>query len=252
MWISWVGGKLKVYSGSQELQSASEKRVPSPRIQSAPLHLSLMNLVPQKPVMPRISGWSSGKGPLAHQGVGDGELQVLGERAQFGHGVGPHDPPADVEQRASWPSRSVLTIRSAVASSRDGLAICPGVRQHPLEQRRIDLLGENVHGHIDQHRAGAPALGEDERLLEDLREKLGRVHAPGALDEGPVDLHCEASACRLTSWWGSSRSSGSARRRRSPPWEWSPGRRWPPRWRRSSGRGSRCVNSTEALRVARA
>ena len=64
MWISFVGGKLNVYSGSHELQSASEKRVPRPRIQSAPLHLSLMNFVPQKPVMPRISGWSSGSAPL--------------------------------------------------------------------------------------------------------------------------------------------------------------------------------------------
>ncbi len=35
MWISLVGGKLKVYSGSQELQSASEKRVPAPNTQSA-------------------------------------------------------------------------------------------------------------------------------------------------------------------------------------------------------------------------
>ena len=34
-----VGGKLKVYSGSQELQSASEKRVPSAKIQSALRHL---------------------------------------------------------------------------------------------------------------------------------------------------------------------------------------------------------------------
>ena len=56
MWISFVGGKLNVYSFSHELQSASENRVPSPRIQSAPLHLSLMYFVPQKPVIPRIRG----------------------------------------------------------------------------------------------------------------------------------------------------------------------------------------------------
>ena len=64
MWISLVGGKLKVYSASHELQSASENLVPSPRIQSAPRHLSLMNFVPQNPLMPRISGWSSGSAPL--------------------------------------------------------------------------------------------------------------------------------------------------------------------------------------------
>ena len=38
MWMSFVGGKLNVYSFSHELQSASEKRVPSAMIQSALLH----------------------------------------------------------------------------------------------------------------------------------------------------------------------------------------------------------------------
>ena len=54
--VAFYGGKLNVYSGSQELKSASENRVPSPRIQSAARHFSLMNFVPQKPVMPRTSG----------------------------------------------------------------------------------------------------------------------------------------------------------------------------------------------------
>ena len=56
MWISLVGGMLNVYSGSHELQSASEKRVPSARITSAPRHWSLMNFVPQNPVIPRTNG----------------------------------------------------------------------------------------------------------------------------------------------------------------------------------------------------
>ena len=64
MWISFVGGIRNVYFSSHELQSASEKRVPSPRIQSALRVLSLMNFVPQNPVMPRINGWSSGSAPL--------------------------------------------------------------------------------------------------------------------------------------------------------------------------------------------
>ena len=128
------------------------------------------------------------QGPLAHQGVGDGEVQVLGERAQFGHGVGQHDPAADVEERSpGLQERLDDPLGGALVEAR--LGDLPLVGQHALEQGRVDLLGENVHGHVDQHRPGAPALGENEGLLEDLREQMGRVHAPGALDERPVDFH---------------------------------------------------------------
>ena len=41
---------------SHELQSASQKRVPSASSQSAARQLSLMYCVPQNPVMPSVSG----------------------------------------------------------------------------------------------------------------------------------------------------------------------------------------------------
>jgi hypothetical protein len=47
---------------------------------------------------------------------------------------------------------------------------------------------EDVHRHVDEHRAGAAALGEGERLVEDLGEQVCRVDPPGPLDERPVDL----------------------------------------------------------------
>ncbi len=56
MWMSFAGGKWNAYSGSHELESASANRVPMPSTQSACWHFSLMNFVPQKPVMPRVSG----------------------------------------------------------------------------------------------------------------------------------------------------------------------------------------------------
>ena len=64
IWISLEGGMEKVNSVSHELQSASLKLVPRPMIQSAVRHFSLMNLVPQKPVMPSTSGLASESTPL--------------------------------------------------------------------------------------------------------------------------------------------------------------------------------------------
>ena len=62
----------------------------------------------------------------------------------------------------------------------------------PIETRDVDFLGEDVHRHVDQHRAGLAALGHKERLLDDLREEVRAFHAPGALDERLVDLELRA------------------------------------------------------------
>ena len=64
MWISFVGGMRNVYASSHELQSASEKRGAERQDAVRASVLSLMNFVPQNPVIPRISGWSSGSAPL--------------------------------------------------------------------------------------------------------------------------------------------------------------------------------------------
>ena len=64
MWISRVGGTANVNRGSHELEFASASRVPTARMTSAVRHLSLAIGVPQKPVMPSSSGWSSCRQPL--------------------------------------------------------------------------------------------------------------------------------------------------------------------------------------------
>ena len=64
----------------------------------------------------------------------------------------------------------------------------PGVVREPREQGRVERLREHVHRNVDQHRAGLAALGQQERLLDDLGQELGLLDPPGSLHEGPVDL----------------------------------------------------------------
>ena len=64
IWMSFVGGILKVKSSYQDDESASAKRVPSPRIQSAPRHIWFVNGIPQNPDIPSTCGLSSETAPL--------------------------------------------------------------------------------------------------------------------------------------------------------------------------------------------
>ncbi len=121
MWISLVGGKRNVYLSSHELQSASEKRVPSARIQSAPLHLSLMNFVPQKPVMPRISGWSSGSAPLPISVCATGSDRCSAS-ARISSAAWASRMPPPTYITGDFASSSWRTIFSAVSSSSEGFA----------------------------------------------------------------------------------------------------------------------------------
>ena len=89
MWISFVGGKLNVYSGSHELQSASEKRVPSPRIQSAPRGTVVDELRAPEPGHAEHQRMVVGQRALAHQRVRDRDLQVVDELAQLGGRLAP-------------------------------------------------------------------------------------------------------------------------------------------------------------------
>ena len=68
------------------------------------------------------------------------------------------------------------------------LAQCLGAVVETGEQRRVDRLREDVHGHVDEHRSGLAVLGEQERLLDDLGQEVCVVDAPGPLDERPIDL----------------------------------------------------------------
>ena len=171
MWISFVGGKLNVYSASHELQSASEKRVPRPRIQSAPRHLLVDELRAPEPRHAEHERMVVGQRALAHQRVRDGKRQVIDELAQLGRGVGEHDAAADVEQRALRAEQRPDDLLGRLLVERR-LVQRLGVVPQALEQRDVDLLREDVHRHVDQHRPRPAALGERERLLDDLGEQV--------------------------------------------------------------------------------
>ena len=51
-----------------------------------------------------------------------------------------------------------------------------------------EVRGEDVHGHVDQHRPRAPGLGQMERALDRARQVFHPVHAVHALAERPEDL----------------------------------------------------------------
>ena len=80
------------------------------------------------------------------------------------------------------------TISRAVARSSDGLRKRARVGLEPRKQARVHFRGKYVHRNVHQHRTRLPALGQQERLVDDLREELRIVDAPGALHERPVDF----------------------------------------------------------------
>ena len=123
MWISFVGGKLNVYSGSHELQSASEKRVPRPEDPVGRAALLVDELRAPEAGHAEDERMVVGQRALAHQRVRDRNLQVVDEFAQLVGGVGQHDAAADVEHRmlrrdaASARSRSPSPRRSTACAA---------------------------------------------------------------------------------------------------------------------------------------
>ncbi len=99
IWISCVGGKLNVYSASHELQSASEKRVPSAEDPVGAAALVVDVLGAPEAGHAEDQRVIVGQRALAHQRVRDRKLQVLGELAHLGGRVGEQDAAADVQQR---------------------------------------------------------------------------------------------------------------------------------------------------------
>ena len=128
-----------------------------------------------------------GQRALAHQRVRDRQRQVFGQFAHLVGRVGEQDAAADVHQRRLRREQRADDRFGRHVVQR-GLVQRLRVRQHALPQADVDFLGEDVHRHVDQHRAGPPALGQRERLLDDLGEQMRRIHAPRPLHERPVDL----------------------------------------------------------------
>jgi hypothetical protein len=119
--------------------------------------------------------------------VGDREVQVVDEGGQLLAGPGQQDAAAGVDDRA-------VGLGQAGDDGAGGLVVDRrsaqrlGVVIEPVEQRRVERLREDVHGNVDEDRAGLAALGQEERPLHDLGEQLGLVDPPGALHERAVDL----------------------------------------------------------------
>ena len=112
---------------------------------------------------------------------------MVHELAQLRARIGQNDAAAGVDDRILRRADRLDDARRRLVV--DGRLVQDlGVVGKPREERRIDLLGEDVHGHRDQHRPGPSALGELECLVDDFRKQVRALDAPGALDERPVDL----------------------------------------------------------------
>ena len=112
---------------------------------------------------------------------------MVHELAQLRARIGQNDAAAGVDDRILRRADRLDDARRRLVV--DGRLVQDlGVMGKPREERRIDLLGEDVHGHRDQHRPGPSALGELECLVDDFRKQVWALDAPGALDERPVDL----------------------------------------------------------------
>ena len=81
IWISFEPGIANVYSGRQELQSASPKAVPTARMTSASRVVSFAARVPQMPVVPTDNGSVSGNRPLPIKVVATGACSARASSA---------------------------------------------------------------------------------------------------------------------------------------------------------------------------
>lgn len=112
---------------------------------------------------------------------------MVDELLELVGGLGQDHASADVQHR-------ILCIQEVLDDPLRGLRVEARLGQHrvvgehPVEEVDLDLLGEDVHRHVDEHRAGPARLREHERLLEDLREQVRGVDPPHALAERAVDL----------------------------------------------------------------
>ena len=86
-----------VYSAYQELESASAKRVPSARIQSAFLRRLVDECRAPEARHPQHERTVVGERALAHEAVRDGQRQELDELLELGRRVRGDDPAAHVE-----------------------------------------------------------------------------------------------------------------------------------------------------------
>ena len=188
MWISLVGGKLKVYSalpraavGLGEARAEAEDPVGARALVVDELRApEARHAEDQRMVV--------GQRALAHQRVRDRQRQVLGELAQLGR---PHRRAGCRRRRraaASSPraagGRSPRRSPRRARASRSALVLA-AARSNSATSTSFEKMSI---GTSTSTGPGPAALGQRERLFDDLGEEVRRVDAPRALDERPVDL----------------------------------------------------------------
>ena len=121
---------------------------------------------------------------LAHQAVRDRQLQRLGERLALCRrprgqhaAAGVEDRPLGAGERRDDPlSRGVVDRRTG------------DLRRDLVERVHWQAGGEDVHRHVDQHRARTSGLREVECALHDPRQVASMIDAVDPLAERAIDL----------------------------------------------------------------
>lgn len=128
-----------------------------------------------------------GKASLAHQGAGNRDIQEFSKRSKLFGGLRKQHTAARVDHRTLCFHKALCDFPHSGRSKRglDGaVAVTIGARK----QVGINLAGEHVHRHVDQHRARAAAFRKAEGLVEDFRQRFRIVNAPGALYDWTEDF----------------------------------------------------------------
>lgn len=119
---------------------------------------------------------------LTHQCAGDRDIKELGQCGQLLGGLREKDAAARVQNGVLGVDKLFGDGSCRIRCER-GLCRYMAVVISARPEILFDLAGEHIHGHVDQHRAGTAGLGKAERLIHDVGQGFGVVHAPGALDD---------------------------------------------------------------------
>ena len=154
-------------------------------IRSAVRHFSFAIGVPQKPVWPSSSGWSSRRQPLPISVCATGTSSASASAAS-----------SAVARADSTPPPAYSTGRSAVASASTMRAAVAGVERRPRDHRRGICWNASTGRSAEKMSIGTSTstgpgpsgLRQVERALDDARQIRDAIDAIDALAERPVDL----------------------------------------------------------------
>ena len=113
------------------------------------------------------------QGALAHERMRYRDAKPIHQGGQFGGRIRQHDTAARINQRLLGAEKRGDDFFRHCLIQR-GFGVVPRVRLDPVEEGRVELRGENIHRHRDQHRAGATALRQMKCLIDDLGKRSAR------------------------------------------------------------------------------